>query len=207
MLAAIVPDINQIWGLITMGLGAGLFVPLFLRWYWPGLTGYGFAVGTASGIVAALVFDASLGWPLYMSFPTIIACALVGAVATSFVTPRASEEVLVRFWEQINPWGMWGDIALKARIRGNLSQEELRARDWERINDGIALFFSVSFQFSILISAMAFVFHDWTKFGFFASTSTVSAAGLYFFWYRNLKSTEQCLEEDAYYEGEDEGSG
>ena len=203
LLAAIVPNINQIWGLITMGLGAGLFVPLFLRWYWPGLTGYGFAVGTASGIVAALLFDATLGWPLYMSFPTIITCAFVGAVGTSFVTPRANEDVLVRFWEQINPWGMWGDIALKARIRGNLSQETLQARDWERINDGIALFFSVSFQFSILLSAMSFVFHDWTKFGFFASTSAVSVAGLYFFWYRNLKSTEQCLEEDAQYESED----
>ena len=200
LLAAIVPNINKVWGLITMGLGAGLFVPLFLRWYWPGFTGYGFAVGTASGILAALVFDAALGWPMYMAFPTIIGCALVGSVGTSLFTPRASDDVLVRFWEQINPWGMWGEIASKARSRGNLSEEDLRDRQWERLNDGIALFFSISFQFSILLSAMSFVFHDWNKFGFFAAAAVISTGGLYFFWYRNLKSTEQCLEEDAMYD-------
>ncbi len=201
-LAAIVPNINQIWGLITMGLGAGLFVPLFLRWYWPGLTGYGFAVGTASGIVAALVFDAALSWPLYQAFPTIISCAFVGAVGTSMFTPRASDDVLVKFWEQINPWGLWGDIATKARIRGRFSEEERQQRQWEQINDGVALFFSVSFQLSILMTAMSFVFHDWTKFGFFGSVASVSAVGLYFFWFRNLKSTEACEEEDARYDSE-----
>jgi Na+/proline symporter len=200
LLAAIVPNINQIWGLITMGLGAGLFIPLFLRWYWPGFTGYGFAAGTGTGILAALVFDAALGLPLYISFPTILGCSLVASVGTSMVTPRAGDEVLVRFWEQINPWGLWGNIESKARMRGRLSDEDLRARQWERMNDGISLFFSVSFQFSILLAAMSFVFHDWTKFGFFASTSVVSGVGLYFFWYRNLKSTEQCLEEDAHYD-------
>ena len=64
----------------------------------------------------------------------------------------------------------------------------------------MSLFFSVSFQFSILLAAMSFVFHDWGKFGFFGTCSFVSGLGLYFFWYRNLKSTEQCQEEDAFYE-------
>ena len=34
------------------------------------------------------------------------------------------------------------------------------------------------------------------------SASAVAAAGLYFFWFRNLKPTAQCLEEDAEYDEE-----
>ncbi|MBW2526651.1 MAG: sodium:solute symporter, partial [Deltaproteobacteria bacterium] len=66
-LAAIVPNINVIWQLVTMGIGAGLFVPLFLRWYWPRFNGYGFAAGTGAGIIGALVFNAALALPLYES--------------------------------------------------------------------------------------------------------------------------------------------
>ncbi len=196
LLAAVVPDINQIWGLITMGLGAGLAVPLFLRWYWPGLTGYGFAVGTGLGIVAGLTFNSALDLPLYVSYPCVIACGLVATIVTSLLTERADDETLVRFWTTTNPWGSWSAVERKAREHGTVTDEEISSRRWERMNDGIALFFSISFQMSILITAMSFVFHDWTHFGFFASTSAVSAVGLYFFWFKNLKSTEQCIAED-----------
>jgi Na+/proline symporter len=200
-LAAIVPNINQIWGLITMGLGAGLFVPLFLRWYWPRFNGYGFAAGTAAGIVAALIFNAALSWPLYWSFPTIVGCAFAASVIVTLMTPAPDEEILMSFFEQINPWGFWGSVSARAVETGRITKEQLLERTWERITDGIALFFSVPFQMSLLLGGMALVFHDWTKFTFFILVGGVCALGLYFFWYRNLKSPEACAAEDEKYRG------
>jgi len=199
-LAAVVPNINKIWGLITMGLGAGLFVPLFLRWYWPRMNGYGFAAGTGAGMVAALVFDAALHWELYLSFPTIVGCSLVATVATSLLTPAPDDQMLVRFWEQINPWGFWSRFAAKAKSDGLVTEDEVLRRTHERMNDVIALCFALPFQFCMLLAAMSFVFHDWEKFSTFFAIAVVCGVGLYFFWYRNLKSPEQCAEEDARYD-------
>ncbi|MBW2464865.1 MAG: sodium:solute symporter, partial [Deltaproteobacteria bacterium] len=150
-LAAVVPDINKIWGLITMGLGGGLFVPLFLRWYWPRFNGYGFAAGTGAGIVAALIFNAALGWPLYYSFPTILGTAFVSSIVVTLMTAAPDEETLVQFFEQVNPWGLWGPVARRAVELGRMTEEGLLERTWERITDGISLFFSVPFQVSLLL--------------------------------------------------------
>lgn len=195
-LAAVVPNINKIWGLITMGIGAGMFVPLFLRWYWPRLTGWGFAVGTGGGIVGALIFNAWLDWPLVKAFPTIVVCALLGAVATSLRTKRAPMSVLVRFWRQVNPWGMWSEIEEVAKSKGLVDEGERAARRKEKRSDMIALLFSVPFQITTLLAAMAIVWHDWSRVTVLASISAVCAVGLYRYWYKNLKSTEQCARED-----------
>jgi hypothetical protein len=198
-LAAVVPNINQIWGLITMGLGAGLFVPLALRWYWPRLNGYGFAAGTAGGILAAMVFDAGLGLPLYISFPTIVGTAFVAAIAASLASAPTDDDILVRFWMQTNPWGFWRRIIRVAEERKLVDKKSAVKRMLERLSDGLALFVSIPFQISLLLASMSFVFHDWKKFSFFITISALTAVGMYFFWYRNLKTDAECEAEDAIY--------
>ena len=49
-----IKNINEIWGWITMGIGAGMFIPQVIRWYWWRFNGYGFAIGTAVGMSAAV---------------------------------------------------------------------------------------------------------------------------------------------------------
>jgi len=203
LFAAIVPNINKIWGLITMGIGAGMFVPLFLRWYWPRFNGYGFAAGTAGGMLSALIFNAALSLPLYYSFPAVIGTAFLGSVIVTLVTPKLPEQTLVEFWAQINPWGPWGKYADMATEQGLVEDKSRLERLLENINDVIAVCFAVPFQVCLLLSGMSLIFHAWTKFAFFSITATICGIGLYFFWYRNLKSEEQCLEEDEYYEKRD----
>lgn len=198
--AAIVPNINKIWGLITMGIGAGMFVPLFLRWYWPRFNGYGFAGGTAAGIIAALVFNAWLGLPLYESFPAVVGSALVVSLLATMLTAPTATDQLLRFYTQINPWGLWGPVERLAKRRGLLDDEQASANLLSKMNDVIATCFAVPFQVSVLLAAMTFMFHAWTMFAYFAIITVVCGLGLYFFWFRNLKSVEDCAAWDAEYE-------
>ncbi len=191
-LASLIPNINVIWSFVTMGLGAGLFVPLFLRWYWPRLNGYGFAFGTAAGMIAGIAFKAILAWPLLWSFPGTILAAFTASVAVSLATEPTDREVLVDFWHLINPWGFWSAYARDARDRGLVTEKSMAERARERFNDLVALGFALPFQVSLLIAAMAFVFHDWSKFTISGIVVVLSAAGLYVFWYRTSQGP-RCL--------------
>ena len=195
-LAAAVTSIGEIWGLITMGLGAGLFVPLVLRWYWPRFNGYGFAAGTLGGLVAGLLLNKVIGWPIYTAFPATIITAFVFSVVGSLLTPPTPDDVLVRFNLQINPWGFWRRYENLAEAQGDITKAERQGRLNEKLADMLALVFSVPFQISMLLMSMSFVFHDWKKFFFFLSLTVVCGVGLYFFWYRNLKPLGKCVEED-----------
>jgi len=200
LLAAIVPSINMIWGLVTMGLTSGLFVPLVLRWYWPRFNGYGFAWGTAAGVLAALVFNAWLSWPLYHSFPTILGCALAASIIGTYLTTPIDDSILLRFFIQINPWGAWSRYEDKALDAKYLTDEDSERRTGEKISDVLALCFSIPFQSCLLLLAMSFVFHAWSKFTFFLLITILSGVGLYFFWFRNLKEYKTCVKEDKLYD-------
>ena len=200
LLAAVVPNINTIWGLLTMGLGAGLFVPLFLRWYWPRFNGWGFAAGTGFGMIAGFVFNGAMVLPLYHAFPLTVLVSFLGCAIGTYMTPKVKDEVLVNFYMQINPWGFWGEYAQKAKEEGLLTEKEGLKRTVENLNDVIALCFAVPFQISILIAGMCFVFQSWNSFAAAATMAAFSGVGLYFFWYQNLKSEEECTKDDEYYD-------
>ena len=196
LLSAVIPNINSIWGLITTALGPALFIPLFLRWYWPRFNGYGFAFGTGGGILAALVVDLGLGMPLHTGFPTIVVISLATCVVTTLATPAVDDAVLVRFYTQVTPWGFWRRVSDLAIRRGQLTLQEAGAQLQEKVNDAMALFFAVPFQMALLLGGMALVFHDWLKLGFFTAAGGLCGVGLYFFWFRGLKSAARCAEED-----------
>jgi Na+/proline symporter len=197
LFAAMVPNINKIWSLITMGIGAGMFVPLFLRWYWPRFNGYGFAVGTAVGVMSALLFGAVLDWPLYTQFPAVVGAAFAGSVITALLTPPVGDEVLLRFFLQINPWGIWGRYSQMAVDRGLI--ENPGERLVENLYGLLGVTVAVPFQLCMLLAAMSFIFHAWQQFAFFLIVALFCGVGLYFFWYRNLKSSEESAAEDAYF--------
>ncbi len=202
-LTALVPNINTIWGIVTMGIGAGLFVPLVLRWYWPRYNGYGFAAGTAGGLFAGLLTNAVLGWPVIISFPTIIGIALFASVAGSLMTDPTPDHVLLRFARQINPAGFWRRYNERLVAEGTLTREEDDRRVSEKLSDMLAVVFTIPFQIGLLITAMSFVFRDWPTFGLFSSIMVVSGIALYFLWYRNLRSEAECNEEEARLDAEE----
>lgn len=196
-LAAVVPSIDRIWGLITMGLGAGLFVPLFLRWYWPRFNGYGFAWGTGAGMAAGLGFQGLLEWPMHQAFPAVIACASLVCVVGTLCTRPVSPDQLARFAFQVNPFGPWRAFEGRAAELGLLDEASRQRRRMERRRDLLAILFSVPMQVSLLIAGMALVFRDTPTLTGASAVLVVSGLGVYRFWFRGMRSDEETGEEDV----------
>ena len=177
----VTPSINAIWGWITMSLGAGLFLPLLFRWYWWRFNGYGFALGTAVGIAAAVVQKLALPHlPEWAAFLGVSAVSLTGILAATWAFPPTDPECLQKFYSLTRPRGLWSPVAR------SLPPEEVRSVRRENRRDLIALGFAVPWQISLFLVPVHAVIHEWVRVGIFSLVLGGSSLGLYHFWYRHL---------------------
>ena len=126
--------------------------------------------------------------------------SILGCFIGTYVTPKVDDDILVNFYMQINPWGFWGKYAKQAEEKGLINEKEGLKRTVEHLNDRVSLCFAIPFQVSILIAGMCFVFHAWTTCAAASVMAVFCGIGLYFFWFRNLKSEEDCAKDDEYWD-------
>lgn len=196
LLAAMVENINEVWGFITGALSAGLLIPLVLRWYWSRHNGYGFAWGTGVGMGVAMVLQVletsgRIDLALYESMPLTCALGLLASIVATLMTEPTDQETLLYFYRTTRPGGFW------SAQRAAISSRERMEITIEHLNDIIALVLALPWQMSLFFGCMAFIFHDWTKFVGCAVTWIFCTFGLYFFWYRQLRSPEETGEAAA----------
>lgn len=201
-----VGSIDAVWQYLTIALGPTMFIPLVLRWFWPRYNGWGFAWGTGAAMFVAIGAKAAINmgyllWlsPMYYLFPLIFGTALVSSIVATLATDPVDEKVLMDFYMRVNPGGLWKPYAAKAVEQGLITPTERAERALEKAYDLIATCMAVPFQFCLLVATMALIFHDWEKFATTGLISLMTGTGLYFFWFRNLKSVEKCQEEDERY--------
>ncbi len=181
IIGVITPTINTIWGWITMSLGAGMIIPLFVRWYWWRLNGYGFAIGTGAGIVGAILQKAFFPfWPEWAAFLVVSFISLAGMLIATLLTEATPKEVLENFYFKTRPFGFWG------HIRKSFNQEIILSVKKETRCDLISLVFAIPWHISLFLTPIHFVLHHWSRFYIFLAILIVSSIGLYFFWYKNL---------------------
>jgi Na+/proline symporter len=176
-----ITNINEIWGWITMGIGAGMFIPQVIRWYWWRFNGYGFAMGTVVGLIAAVMTKA-FGGPIaeYNSFLIASGASLVGCILGTYFTPATEEAVLSNFYKTTRPFGFWGSV------RNEIPKDTMTQINAENNRDLIAIFFAVPWQVVLFLTGMMIVMKQWSNainlFGLFILLSV----GLYWFWFRHL---------------------
>lgn len=181
ILTLFIGSINEIWGWLTMSMGAGLIVPLIIRWYWWRLNGYGFTAGVFAGmttaIVQGLLFPES---PEYISFLAVSILSFTGTVIVTLLTEPTEDEVLSKFYLKTRPFGFWGKIAeqIDPESRASIKKENKR--------DIISGFISVPWQLTLFATAMVVVLRDWTTFTILFFILTVLSYLLYTVWYKNL---------------------
>ena len=180
----LIRNINEIWGWITMGISAGMIIPQLLRWYWWRLNGYGFAIGTVAGMLAAIVQKYFLpDVPEYVAFSIASGSSLVGLIVGTYVTAPTPDDVLVKFYKTTRPFGWWGPV------RKQIPESSLSQINRENRRDIIATFFAVPWQVVLFLTGMAIIMKTWGTFSYLLIVLVALSVGLYFMWFRHL-STE-----------------
>jgi len=176
-----ITNINDIWGWITSSLGAGLLIPTLTRWYWWRMNGYGFAWGTAAGMVAAVIQRIILpDIPEYFAFMIATVSSLLGMIIGTYSAPPTDESVLLEFYKRTRPFGFWGPV------RKKLEGEKLNEINQENRRDILSTFFAVPWQIVLFLTGMALIFKRWDQFGWLLIILILLSAGLYFNWFRHL---------------------
>jgi hypothetical protein len=118
-------DINEVTQWIVSALWGGYTAANVLKWYWWRFNGYGYFWGMATGIASALIlskFPFLYVWmfpgivpnlyALY-SFPVILAISTLGCILGTIFSKPEEEEILIKFYKQVRPWGFWKPIHAK----------------------------------------------------------------------------------------------
>jgi len=181
LLSYSISNINEIWGWITMGISAGMFIPLVLRWYWARFNGYGFAIGMAAGLIAA-VFTKLLGsgLPEYTSFMIASGSSFAGCVAGTYLTAPTNSRVLEQFYQVTRPFGFWGST------RNTLDPAAVMEIHAENRRDILALSFAVPWQIVLFLLGMMIIMKQWSHATTLAVLLIPLSMGLYWFWFRHL---------------------
>lgn len=183
IIGAATPSINAIWGWITMSLGAGMMLPLLLRWYWWRFNGYGYAIGTAVGTLGAIlqkIFFPSL--PEWIAFLIVGGAAIIGMLIGTYGFPATNKEVLRKFFIITKPMGFWKPVT------DEMDSQVVRSVKRENHRDLFALVFAIPWQLSLFLTPIHAVIHYWARFILFLVVFILSSIGLYFTWYRHLSS-------------------
>lgn len=176
-----VKNINDIWGWITMGIGAGMLIPLLIRWYWWRLNGWGFALGMAFGLIASIIQRYFLGdVPEYISFSIASGASLLGTIVGTYLTAPTDEEVLKNFYIKTRPFGFWG------HIRNSLSEDIQKSIAQENRRDIFSTFIAVPWQVVLFMAWIMLMMQNWNTFAILLVALVVLSVILYFSWFRHL---------------------
>ena len=177
---------NSIGGVFTwimMDLGAAFAIPNVLRWYWWRTNGWGYAVGTFVGLLAAVIVPfVPATEPIYISFPMICALSLVGTLVGTLATQPTDQSLLVSFYRNVRPFGAWGPIGRQA----GLSDAERRAPS-ESVT--LAILNTILGGVAILgayLAPMYLVSHQHGPALGWSCAAVAAVVVLYFTWYRTL---------------------
>ena len=176
-----IKSVNDIWAWITMSLGAGIFMPAFLKFYWWRFNGTGFAVGTLTGILAAfcqrLLFPELTEW---LHFSIITLTGLSASIIATYLSPNTDYKVLSNFYATTRPFGIWG------KFKNILAPEIKLKMKKEHTNDLIAVPFNLVGQVLLFLMPMQLVVGTYYNFAFSFAIFLICCFGMYRFWYKKL---------------------
>lgn len=190
-----VKNINDIWDWFIMALGGGLVVPSILRFYWARFNGGGFAIGTITGLIGAVLMRVGQMYGSDISplmnqvfnnpgsqFFITMGFGLLGTVAGTYLTRPTDQNVLQHFYTTTRPFGLWGSL------KNTLAPDVKEKMQKEHRRDIAALPFAVVWQVTLFMLPMQLLIKSYHAFAVTLGIFAVALAGLYFIWLRYQKS-------------------
>ena len=184
ILGFFVQDVNSILQWLVSALYGSYVVANLLKWHWWRFNGHGFFWGMVAGIIPALilplVFTATLD--LYY-FPILLVSSIIGCIAGTYAAPPTEEKVLIEFYTNVRPWGIWKPIIDKAKAQNpSLVQNNEFKLDLFNVLVGVVA------QTALVILPMYLVFRQQTPLLITVGIIIVTAFLLKKYWWNRLKT-------------------
>ncbi|MGE5806180.1 MAG: sodium:solute symporter family protein [Ignavibacteria bacterium] len=193
-----VESINQIALWIVASLWGGYTAANVLKWYWWRFNGYGYFWGMVAGISTSLILTILdnfnlIGfldnWPLpanpsMNSFPLIFLNSIIGCIIATLVTKPESDEVLMKFYHNVRPWGFWKPIYLKViKIDPEFKSNKNFKRDMFNILVGI------TWQITLMATPVFLVLREYSSLIICVVILIITSLVLKFNWWNKLEAT------------------
>lgn len=149
-------DVNSVLNIIVSVLYGSYVGANILKWHWWRFNGEGFFWGMVAGLVAA--YFAPMLFPnvnvLYL-FPLLLVISLIGSILGTFSSPPTEDKILIEFYKNVKPWGIWKPIHDKILIENpNFKKNETFGLDMFNVLIGIIA------QTALVILPMYLIFHQ-----------------------------------------------
>lgn len=189
VMAYFTESINDIWSWLTVGVAAGMGLPLILRFYWWRFNGAGYAIGTLVGMFG-VIFQ-RLVWHGMSEVNQLIygtSVGLVGCLIGTYMFKPTEKEVLEHFYKTTRPFGLWKSFT------GLLSSEQQAELRSETFYNLISIPFAMCWMVTLYLLPMQLMIKEYKAAGATFVLFAISLIGLYKFWYTKLPVSDLCEE-------------
>jgi solute:Na+ symporter, SSS family len=180
-------SINTLTLWLTSSLYGGYAAANVLKWIWWRFNGYGYFWGMLSGLIASTGKLAFFGSVVDIwFFPVILAISFAGSILGSLLTPPDEEEVLMKFYKNVRPWGFWKPIHEKVKAANPGFQGNT-----DFTKDVFNVMVGIVWQMCLVVAPIFLIIKEHNSLmitiGVFIACSVV----LKFTWYDNLKNIDK----------------
>ncbi|MFO1055188.1 MAG: hypothetical protein U1F36_23465 [Planctomycetota bacterium] len=179
-------DIAAAWETMIFVVVTAILVPATMRWHWWRFSARAFTFGVIGTAVEVTTIALFTDWGNEVKLPVSIALSLLWCIGLGLMLPSTDREVLLRFYANVRPFGVWGPVRRDAVGRGLVP-----ARDplpWFDVLNG---FLSMGLQVALCL--LAFFALLWRTDSAIAAGACVVVLGvvMYFTWYRTLPPRDE----------------
>ncbi|HVO75151.1 MAG TPA: sodium:solute symporter family protein [Ignavibacteriaceae bacterium] len=193
-----VESINQIALWIVASLWGGYTAANVLKWYWWRFNGFGYFWGMVSGIATSLILTLLdnfnlipflRDWPLpgnpnMNSFPLIFLNSIIGSIIATLLTKPESDEILMKFYHNVRPWGFWKPIYKKVI---KIDPQFKANKDFKR--DMFNILIGIIWQITLMATPVFLVLREFYSFGICIAILIFTSVVLKFNWWNKLEAT------------------
>lgn len=170
---------------IVSALWAGSAAANVLKWHWWRFNSYGYFWGMFAGLLIALAMPVLFpNTQALYAYPYILAISGLGSVLGTVLTRPEKDELLMKFYATVRPWGFWNPIKEKVK-RENPSFQENNNFGRDMFN----VFVGAIWQIALMAAPLAFVIKNWELFGILLIVILVTSLLLKKNWYDRLEET------------------
>ena len=179
-------DIVSAWETMIFMVVTMILVPATMRWHWWRFSAKAFVWGMIAS--SAIIFVQKIffkDWPVTASIGFCIAGSFAATVIVGFLFRPTEMSVLVKFYERIRPFGVWGPVRREAVRQGLVPKGDLMPYI-DALNGVLSMIFQVCLAIIVFVGFLK----KWNQLLIWSSIETVIMIILYFTWYKNLPKRE-----------------